>query len=179
MPLWLGVTEIAGLLIAACTAGSVLTTVMHRAFRADQNGIVLGVRSKRRRPMLRQVYVPWPEVARLQLLPRRYGVLLEIALSPAARIAYRPTPGKQVLLWLGALAMPGFGRGMPALTMPIADPPRYQVKICDRTAAELKVALAAVKPESLQMRVVTRKGALRFTSPPPGHPYSRPPTPVA
>jgi hypothetical protein len=180
MPLWLGVTELGGLLIAACIALCVLSTVKHRAFRASGHGILLGSRTTLKRPKLRQVYVPWAEVARLQLVPRRFGVLLEITLSPAVRILPRPSPGMQVLLWLGALAMPGaFGRGTPALTTPIGDPPRYQVKICDRTAAELKLALAAVKPEDLPVRVVARKGALRFTMAPSGRPSSRPPTPVA
>jgi len=180
MPLWLGLTEVGGLLIAACTVLGVLATVRHRAFRADRDGIWLGVRTTRSRPKLRQVHLSWPDLAQLQMVPRRYGVLLEITLSPAARIAHRPSPGKQVLLWLGALGMPfAFGRGMPALTMPSADPPRYQVKICDRAAADLKLALAAVKPEALPVRVVTKKGALRFTVQPPGKPYSRPPTPVA
>jgi len=179
MPLWLGGTELAGLLIAACTALCVCATVRHHAFRADARGIWLGVRTARKHPKLRQVHLAWSDVAQLKLFPRRYGVLVEIAVSPGAAIVRRPSPSNQALLWLGALAMPGFGRGMPALTTPTADPPRYQVKICDRTAAELKLALVAIKPEALPVRVVTTRTALRFTVPPPGKPYSRPPTPVA
>lgn len=180
MPMWLGLTEIGGLLIAACTALCVLSTVRRRAFRANIHGIWLGSRNKLKRPRLRQVHLPWPEVTRLQLVPRRYGVLLEITLSPAVRIVPQPSPGMQILLWLGALAMPfGFGRGTPGLTTPTGDPPRYQVKICDRTAAELKLALATVKPDGLPVRVVAKKGALRFTGARPSKPVSRPPTPVA
>jgi hypothetical protein len=180
MPLWLGLTEIGGLLIATCIAVGVLATVRHRAFRADRHGIWLGVRTTRKRPKLRQVHISWPDVAQLQLVTRRYGVLVQITLSPAARIIHRPNPGKQLVLWLGALAMPfAFGRGTPALTTPTADPPRYQIKVCDRTAAELKLALAAVKPDTLPVRVATKKSALRFTVSPQGKPYSRPPTPVA
>jgi len=180
MPLWLGVTEFSGLLIAACTLFCVITTVRHRAFRADSHGIVLGVRTKRKQPKLRQVQLSWPDVARLQLVPRHYGVLLLITLSPATRILDQPSPGMQVLRWFGALAMPfAFGRGMPALTMPTGKPPRYQVKICDRTASELKLALGAVKPDGVPVGVLTKKPALRVTVPPPGKPYSRPPTPVA
>jgi hypothetical protein len=181
MPLWLGLTEISGLLIAACTVIGVLGTVRHHAFRADQRGIWLGVRTKRKRPKLRQVHLSWPDVAQVVLVPRRYGVLLEIRLSSAARIAHRPGLAKQALLWLGALAMPfAFGRGMPALTMPTADPPRYRVKICDRTAPELKVALATVKPDTLAVRVATKKSALRLAASPSGkQPLSHPPTPVA
>jgi hypothetical protein len=177
--LWLGLTEIGGLLIAACILVGVLATVRHRAFRADGHGIWLGVRTTRKRPKLRQVQLPWPEIAQLRMVPRRYGVLLEITLSPAGRTVYRPGLGKQVLVWLGALVMPFvFGRGTPALTSPRTDPPRYQIKICDRSAADLKLALAAVKPDSLPLRVMTKKGALRVTLPPSGQPFSRPPSPV-
>lgn len=180
MPLWLGITELSGLLIAACTVFCVLITVRHRAFRADSHGIWLGVRTTRKRPKLRQVHLSWSDVAQMQLIPRRYGVLLQITLTPAARIVNQAGPAKQVLLWLGALTMPfAFGRGTPALTTPTADPARFQVKIWDRAAPELKLALAAVKPEATPVRVMTKKGALRFTVQPPGKPLSRPSTPVA
>jgi hypothetical protein len=181
MPLWLGVTEIGGLLIAACTAVGVLATVRHRAFRADQHGIWLGVRTERKRPKLRQVHLSWPDVAQLVLVPRRYGLLLEITLSPATRIVHRPSPGKQVILWLGALVMPfAFGRGTPALTMPTAAQPRYRVRICDRTAADLKLAIASVKPDTVPVRVATKKVTLRATAAPTGQQsLTRPPTPVA
>jgi len=180
MPLWLGVSEIGALLVAACILVGVLATVRHRAFRADSHGIWLGVRTTRRRPKLRQVHLTWPEIAQVRMVPRHYGVLLEITLSPAARIVYRPGPASQILLWLGALVMPfAFGRGTPALTMPRSDPPRYRVKICDWTAAELKLALAAVKPDTPPLRVMTRKAAPRIAVQTPRKPLTRPPTPVA
>ncbi len=191
LPFWLGLTEIGGLLITACTVFAVLATVRKPAFRADTHGIWLGVRTTRKRPKLRQVHLAWPDIAQLRMVSRRYGVLLEITLSPAARIVHRPGLPKQVLMLLGMLVMPiGFGRGRPALTAPGIDPPRYQIKICDRTAAQLKLALATVKPDELPVRVLTKKGALRFTMPPPRpsppskppqsrKPFSRrPPTPV-
>ena len=59
-----------------------------------------------------------------------------------------------------------FGRGTPALTMARKDPPRYRVKICDRTAAELKQSLAAVHPETVPVGVLSKKGALRYAPPP-------------
>ena len=182
IPLWLGVTEVGGLLIAACTAISVVSTVQHHAFRASGDGIWLGIRTTRKRPKLRQVHLSWAEIAELRMVPRRYGVLLEITLSPAARIVHRPGAARQVLRFLGALLMPFmFGRGTPALTMPRMDPPRYQIKICDRTAIELKQALAAVHPDTVRVGLLVKKGALRFVAPPPPRkPVSRrPPTPVA
>ena len=98
LPLWLGLTEIGGLLIVACIVFAVLLTVRQRAFRADSNGIWLGVRTSRKRPKLRQVHLVWPEIAQLRMVPRRYGVLLDITLSPAARIVHRPSLAKQLLL---------------------------------------------------------------------------------
>ncbi len=179
MPLWLGATEIGGLLIAACILLCVLATVRQRAFRADGHGIWLGVRTTRARPKRRQVHLTWSDISQLRMVPRRYGVLLEITLGPAARISHRPGLGRQVLLWVGALVMPfAFGRGTPALTMPRMDPPRYRVKICDRTVPELKLALAAVTPGALPVRVMTKKAALRNPVAPPGKPLSRPPSPV-
>ena len=94
MPLWLGVTELGGLLIAACIRCACLLTVRHRAFRADSHGIWLGVRTNAQRPKLRQVHLTWSDVAQLRMVPRRYGVLLEITLGPAARIVHRPGVGQ-------------------------------------------------------------------------------------
>ena len=176
LPLWLGITEIGGLLLAAAIAFGVLATVRQPAFRADQYGIWLGVHSNRKRPKRRQVHLDWPEVAQLRIVPRRYGVLLEITLGPAAQIGYWPTAGQQALLLLGALALPFmFGRGTPAITTPGANPPRYLIKICDMTVPELKMALAAVKPGSMPVRVLTKKGALDVSVPPPRRPFSRRP----
>jgi hypothetical protein len=178
MPLWLGVTEVGGLLIAASILMCVLATVRQRAFRADGHGIWLGVRTTRARPKLRQVHLTWSDVAQLRMVPRRYGVLLEITLAPAARISHRPSLVRQVLRWLGALVMPfAFGRGTPALTMPKMNPPRYRVKICDRTAPALKLALATVTPGALSVQVMTKKGALRIPVA-SGKPLSRPRSPV-
>jgi hypothetical protein len=181
-PLWLGLPEIGGLALAAMTMFCVLATVRHYAFRADSHGIVLGIATSRKRPQLRQLYVPWPDIAQMRLAGRHYGVLLEISLGPSAPIAYRQGLGEQGLTLLGALVMPfGFGRGTPALTMPRSNPPRYRVKICDVSPAELRQALAAVQPAGTAVRVLMKKkGALRVNLAPPRRPFSQqPPTPVA
>jgi hypothetical protein len=181
MPLWLGLPEIGGLALAAITMFFVLATVRHYAFRADSHGIVLGIATSRKRPKLRQIYVPWPDIAQMRMLRRHYGVLLEISLGPSAPIAYRQRIGEQALTLLGALVMPfGFGRGTPALTMPRSNPPRYRVKICDVSPAELRQALAAVQPAGTAVRVLMKKGALRFNLAPARQSFSQqPPTPVA
>jgi hypothetical protein len=177
LPFWLGLTEIGGLAIAAVTAICVLATVRKPAFRADQHGICLGVGTSRRRPKHRQVQLTWPEIAQLRIVSRHYGALLEITLGPAARIVHRPGLGRQALMVLGMLIMPfAFGRGSPALTCPRMDPPRYRVKICDVTSADLLVALDSVKPDGVRLQ----SGKLRFfVAPLPGAVTRRPPTPVA
>ncbi len=167
MPIWFGGTELAALLIGAITLMCVLATVRRHGFRADERGIWLGVLTDRKRPQLRQVHLAWPEIAQLQMVARRYGLLLEIRLSPAARIVYRLGVGRQTLILVGALLLPfGFGRGRPGLTSPFSDPPRYLIKICEITPAQLQAALATVTPDALPVRQLPKKGALRFTIPP-------------
>jgi hypothetical protein len=168
LPLWLGAAELGALLIAAMTLMGVLATVRRHAFRANAHGIWLGVLTSRKRPKLRQVHLAWPEVDQMRMVGRRYGLLLEIRLSPAARIVHKPGVPRRALLLLGALLMPfGFGRGQPALTSPVADPPRYLIKLCEITPAELSAALATMTPEALPVWQLPKKGALRFTMPPP------------
>jgi hypothetical protein len=180
MPLWLGLPEIGGLALAAITSFCVLATARQYAFRADTHGIVLGISTKRRRPKLRQIYLPWEDIAQVRMIRRRYGLLLELTLGPSAPVAHRQGLGRQALVLLGALVMPfGFGRGTPALTMPRSHPPRYRVKICDVSPAELKQALVVVTPAGPPVRVLIKKGSLRFTPSPARQPVSQhPPTPV-
>lgn len=177
LPAWLGLTEIGGLAIAAITAFCVVATMRQPAFRADEHGIRLGFSTKRKRPRLRQVQLPWPEIAQLRIVDRYYGALLEITLGPAARIVHRPSFGRQAITLLGMLILPfAFGRGSPALTCPRMDPPRYRMKICDVSAADLRLALASVKPDEVRML----SGKLRFFLAPQRQPITRrPPTPVA
>jgi hypothetical protein len=177
LPGWLALTEIGGLAIATVTAFCVLVTVRQPAFRADQDGIRLGVSSSRRRPKHRQVQLTWPEIDQLRIVRRHYGALLVITLGPAARIVHRPGLAKQALVLLGMLIMPfAFGRGSPALTCARMDPPRYRVKICDVSAADLSFALDSVKPD--EVRILS--GKLRFFLAPPRQPVTRrPSTPVA
>jgi hypothetical protein len=177
LPAWLGLTEIGGLAIATVTAFCVVATMRQPAFRADEHGIRLGFSSKRKRPRRRQVQLAWPDIAQLRIVRRHYGAFLEITLGPAARIVHRPSVGRQALVLLGMLIMPFvFGRGSPALTCPRMDPPRYRMKICDISAADLQFALASVKPDEVRML----SGKLRFFLAPQRLPMARrPPTPVA
>jgi hypothetical protein len=181
VPLWFGLPEVGGLVVTAVILFCVLATMRQYAFRADSHGIVLGVSTARKRPKLRQLYLPWPDIAQVRIVRRRYGLLLEISLGSSAPIAHRQGIGKQALLLLGALVLPfGFGRGRPALTMPVSNPPRYRVKICGISPAELKQALAVVQPAGPPVRVLTKRSALRLSLPQARQPFSQQPrTPVA
>jgi hypothetical protein len=164
-PLWLGVSEIGGLLLAACIAACVLLTATRMAFWADRHGVLLGSRRQRKRPKFRRVYLSWSDVAQVRMVPRRYGVLVELLLSPAAPPVYRPSVGSQASLLLGALIMPiGVGRGRPALTMPRMRPPAYRVRVCER-ADELSSALRLLAPDNVPVRVLASMSALRLSGP--------------
>lgn len=179
VPVWLGATELGGLAIAFFIMLCVLATVRHHAFRAASAGIWLGVSTKRRRPRLRQVYLAWPDVAQVRMVPRRYGVLLEITLSPIAVTARRPGVARQAMLAFFMLLLPGFGRGRPSLTAARRYPPRYRIQICDRTTGELRLALTTVAPEALPLLMVPTRRALRYTVPVRREALDRPPAPVA
>jgi hypothetical protein len=175
VPAWLEATELASLLLACLTLICALGTVRKHAFRVSRNGIWLGCRTTRKRPRLRQVHIAWTDVAMIRMAATGYGALLEIGLVPAARITQRPGPGRQVLLLLGVLVMPvGFGRGRPALTAPRRDPPRYLVKVCDVTPAQLRQALAAVKPPAVAVRTLTKRSGMRSPAVPAPLPASHP-----
>jgi hypothetical protein len=180
LPLWLGVSEIGGLFFAGCIAASVVLTSRRVAFWADRQGVLLGSRRARRRQKRRQVYLPWSHVVQVRVVPRRYGALVELLLSPTAPPVYRPSLGSQASVLLGALIMPlGFGRGRPALTtMPRLRPPAYRVRICER-ADELVSALRLLAAEPAQVRLLNSMSALRLASPrPPRAPsLPRPPRP--
>jgi hypothetical protein len=166
LPLWLGVSEIGGLFFAGCIAVSVLLTSRRVAFWADRRGVLLGSRRARRRQKHRQVYLPWSHIAQVRVVPRRYGALVELLLSPAAPPVYRPSLGSQASVLLGALFMPlGFGRGRPALTtMPRLRPPAYRVRILERPD-ELGGALRSIAPETVQVRLLNSMAALRLAGP--------------
>jgi hypothetical protein len=163
MPVWLAATELGCMVLAGLTLVCVLGTVRRHAFRVSSDGIWLGCRTTRRRPRLRQVHLAWSDVAQIRMAATFYGTLVEIGLAPAARTVRRPGPGRQLLLLLGSLLMPfGFGRGHPALTAARRDPPRYLVRVCDVTPADLRQVLVTVKPPAPAVRVLTKPGPLRY-----------------
>jgi len=168
LPLWLAGTELVAIGLAFSTLISVMATVRHATFRVDANGILLGSRTNRKRPGRRVVVLPWQDVERIRIVSRHYGLLLEITLGPSASIVHPASWARQALLWIGMLFMPiGLGRGRPALTEPLPDPPRYLVRLCDVTPHEVRLALAPLKPPNVPVNLLTRRNGLKFAVPLP------------
>ncbi len=168
LPLWLAGTELAAMALGFATLISVMATVRHATFRADASGILLGSRTNRKRPGRRIVVLPWHDVERIRMVDRHYGLLMEITLGPSAPIVHRMSWASQALRWIGMLFIPiGLGRGRPALTEPLPDPPRYLVRLCDVTPHEVRLALAPLKPPNVPVNLLTRRNGLKFAVPLP------------
>jgi len=168
LPLWLGASEIGGLLLAVLTAMCVLLTARRVAFRADGTGILLGTRTIRKRMKRRRVFLPWSDITQITLVPRRSTVLADIVLGPAAIWVPRPSRREQAAVLFAALLMPfGVGRGRPALTMVRHDRPGYRVRICEMPPGHLRLALHELAPETVPIRVVNSMAALRALTPRP------------
>ena len=179
MQWWYAGALIGGMVIAGITVGAVLATIRQPAFRADRNGIRLGLRTERKRPRNRQAHLWWSDVRQLRIEPRRYGVLVEISLGPAARILRRRGPVRQGLLWCVMLVMPfGLGRGTPRLTEPRRKDPQYRVRLYDVTPEELGLALAGLALPAVEIIVISRRyGPIMARRPQPAAP--RKPAPAA
>ena len=179
MQWWYAGALIGGMLIAAITVSSVLATIRQPAFRADRNGIRLGLRTERKRPRNRQAHLWWSDVRQLRIEPRRYGLMVEVSLGPAARILRRRGPVRQALLWSVLLVMPfGLGRGTPRLTEPRRKDPQYRVRLYDVTPEELGLALAGLALPAVEIIVISRRyGPIMARRPQPAAP--RKPAPAA
>src|SRR5450755_3789186 len=138
--------------------GGLALSALVLAFRADANGIRLGVRTARKRPRQRQALLWWSDVQRLSIAPRHYGSVLEITLGPAARIVRRRSLLRQALLMCGMLILPlWLGRGTPRLTEPRGSAPQYRVRLNDVQPDELGVALAALALPAVDIVVMSRR----------------------
>ena len=158
MAWWWGGLAAAAFVLAVITVMAVLATVRHLAFRADGNGIRLGVRTMRKRPRQRQAHLWWADVQQLTIWRRHYGSLLEISLGPAARIVRRRSLPRQAMLMIGMLILPlGLGRGTPRLTEPRTSAPQYRVRLCDVTPEELALVLAPLALPEVEIVVMSRR----------------------
>ncbi len=129
MPWWYVGPLIGGLLIAGVTMMAAMATIRQPAFRADRNGIRLGLRTERKRPRHRQAQLWWSDVRQLRIEPQSYGLVVEISLGPAARIVRRRGPARQALLACGMFLLPfAVGRGTPRLTEARRTDPQYRVR---------------------------------------------------
>ena len=182
MQWWYGATLVGGMLIAGVTVVAVVATIRQPAFRADRNGIRIGLWTERKRPRHRQAHLWWSDVRQLRIEPRRYGAMVEISLGPAARIIRRRGLVRQSLLWCAMLVLPfGLGRGTPRLTEPRRTDPQYRIRLYDVTPEELGVALAELALPAVEIIVISRRYgpimARRPQAAAPRRPTAAPPAP--
>jgi hypothetical protein len=162
MPLWLAAAEAGCVLLAGLVVIGTLATMRRHALRIGPRGICLGVATMRKHPGMRQIELPWHQVAQLRMAQRHYGVRLMIILGQGGLGRYQPSPARQALVLIGCLAMPfGVGRRRPAITTARMEPPRYVVKVCDVTMAELREVIRPVKPAEVGVLTAARHITLR------------------
>jgi hypothetical protein len=166
MPWWLAASQAGCVFIAGLVVIATLATMRRHALRIGPNGITLGIATKRKHPRMRQVHLSWNQIAQLRLAKRHYGVRLVIILGQGSLRPDHPTRARQALTLLGCLVMPfGVGRGHPAMTTARMEPPRYVIKVCDVTMAELREVLRPVKPADVAVLTAARKVSLRHPTP--------------
>lgn len=164
-PLWFRLTAAAGLLGALITFLMVLSTLSINAFSADRTGIWLGLpaRTHRRGRRRRQArHLTWPQIERVRISPRPYGVRLEVMLSPDAGAAARLGRTDRLTkagAWLLMLLIPlWYLRRPTGLASPLDGPPRYRIPLRGGTVEELRSALRAIAPTDVAVAVpLTRR----------------------
>jgi hypothetical protein len=111
-----------------------------RQFRADEHGLCFGAGAQVRE-------LAWNDVARLRITPARRGARLDIVLSPAAAVTFRPIARQAAdLAFMFFVPVTGVRRNIPAIAVPRRDPARYQLPLRRVTPAELSERLAALAP---------------------------------
>ena len=152
LPFWYMAIALGSLLLATLILAGVLATMRQKAFFADENGIWLGIVTKRRRSRRQRILLPWSHIAQLRITGRHYGARLEIVLSPAASIIGRRHHIVSGIFFAGVTVIipPRWIGRRPALLSPRAKPPQYRVPICD-TAGQLGAALSAIAPPTVQV----------------------------
>jgi hypothetical protein len=159
---WYAPFALGGLLIAAGTLAVVLATARRVAFQVDGGGIWLGRPTDRKRPKRRIARIWWRDVQQVNIFPKRYGVLLEVMVSPAGLAGYKHRPMLRGLLLCCMLIVPvGLGRSTPGLTAPRligAGPGWYLIPLCDVTPDRLRQVLTRLVPQTLPVSVRTGRG---------------------
>jgi hypothetical protein len=162
-PIWFRIAAVAGLLGAMIVFVLAVNAVTTRAFKADQNGVALGLpaTSRRRGRRRREVrYLPWQHIERVRVAPKAYGSRVELILGANASLAlrgYRHGPLRRFCRWI-LLMIPFWYLLRPtALTSPLNGPPRYQVNVRGLSVDELRHMLRAVAPPDVAIAVLVRK----------------------
>lgn len=172
-PLWYNLVALLGLLLAAISLAVVFATMRSGAFAADGRGIWLGLRggSARRGGRRRRIrHLPWDQIDQVQIRSRTYGAQVDIMLRPAAHISHRPKAlaelARTILLLVIPIACVGC---VPGLLSPRWSMPLYRIKLYDTEARELRQALAARAPGTVNVIVIlrTRLGIYRPVTPRP------------
>jgi hypothetical protein len=168
-PLWFRAAAAAGLLGVLLTLLGVLGSLNMRAFCADDTGITLGLPATTKRRGRRRAtrHLPWDQIERLRLRPRRNGAGIEIFLSenaPVSARAVRPPPAERA--WRAILLLIPFWylRRPTGLLTPIDGPPRYRAAIRGTTFDEVRRRLRALAPRQVPVAVLVPRSKARSVS---------------
>lgn len=158
LPRWYTIIALGALLLATLIVTGSLATLRQNAFAADRSGVWLGNLPRRRWSRRKRLLVPWDQIEQLRISDRRYGARLDVVLGPAASIIHRHRAVSGLFFAGLAVIIPPPWIGRPAgLLSPRHRTHRYQIPICDTTADQLGVALAALAPPTVTVGVVVRR----------------------
>jgi hypothetical protein len=170
-PAWYTLAALLGLLLAAISLAVVFATMRSSAFAADGQGIWLGLRGgpARRGGRRRRIrHLPWDQIDQVQIRSRTYGAQVDIMLRPAAHISHRPNALAEITRTILLLVIPIACVGcVPGLLSPRWSMPLYRIRLYDTEARELRQALAARAPGTVNVVVIlrTRLGIYRPVAP--------------
>lgn len=162
-PIWFRLTAAGGLLLALLTLVGVLGTITTRAFAADQNGVRLGLptTTRRRGRQRRNVRdLPWRQIERVRIAPRRGGARVEFVLSSHASLAVRGEQHSPISrAWRAVLLLIPFWYLLrpTGLVSPLDGPPRYQVPLHGATVDQLRHDLRTLAPAEVGIAVLIRR----------------------
>ncbi len=155
LPRWYTIIALGALLLAILIVTGSLATLRQNAFVADSRGVWLGNLPRRKWSRRQRLLVPWAQIEQLRISNRYYGARLDVVLGPAASIIHRHRLVAGVFFAGLAVIVPPPWIGRPAgLLSPRRRTRRYQIPICDITADQLGVTLAALCPPTVAVGVV-------------------------
>lgn len=162
-PLWVRADAAGGLFVAMVVFLSAVSGLTFRAFSVDRAGIRLGLpASSRRRGRRRRAvkHIPWPQIERVRVATRPYGVRLELILGPNATLAVRGYQPHPALAFINRilLLIPFWYMVLPTgLLTPLDGPLRYRVKLRGVTIEQMRPALRTLAPPEVAIAVLVRR----------------------